>query len=183
MTKKEYFLRYYPDPVLRKHSEPIEEITEEIKDLTRQMLKVFDDLKGIGLSAIQVGVPVRMFVLRNYIILPDGHWVHSEPVVFINPKIVWKSEETYEDTEGCLSIPGLSVGPIERPVKVRIEALNINGKPFIDECEGINARVRFHENDHINGMLFIDRLPTKIRKKIEPELLEVKKKYYEKENN
>lgn len=172
--------RYYGDPVLRQHSEPVGEVTEEIQELARFMIDYADNHNGIGLSAIQVGVPIRLFVLRDYIVLPDGKWSASAPKVFINPKIVWKSKETETDTEGCMSVPGLSVGPIERPLKVRIEALDINGKPFTDEREGINARVSFHENDHLNGVLQIDRLPPRVRKRIEPELEAIKKKYHSK---
>ena len=177
MSKKWRF-RYYDDPILRQHSEPIEEITEEIQELARFMIDYADNHNGIGLSAIQVGVPIRMFVLRDYIVLPDGQWTVSPPKVFINPKIVWKSKETTIDTEGCMSLPGISPGPIERPFKAVIEALDINGNPFSEEREGLNARVSFHENDHLNGVLQIDRLPPAVRKKITPQLNEIKKKYH-----
>lgn len=177
--KEKLRLRYYGDPILREHSEPIKEITPEIKKLAREMVDFIDNNNGAGLSACQVGIPIRLFVLRNYIILPDGQWTLSAPVVFINPKLIWKSKETETDTEGCLSIPKMSVGPVERPVKVIFEALDLDGKTFRDEREGLNARVTCHENDHLNGVLYIDRLPPSVRKKIEPQLREVKKKYYE----
>lgn len=169
--------RYYGDPVLRQHSEPIEEITDEIKELTRFMIHYADNHNGIGLSAVQVGVPIRLFVLRDYIVQPDGKWKVSEPKVFINPKIIWRSEETNIDTEGCMSLPNLNVGPIERPTHVKIEAQDLEGNVFVEEREGLNARVTFHENDHLNGTLQIDRLPPNVRKKIEPELKAMKKKY------
>jgi len=170
--------RYYGDPVLRQQSRPIEEITDEIKELTEFMIHYMDNHGGIGLSAVQVGVPIRLFVLRDYIVHPDEKWTISSQVkVFINPKIVWKSEETDVDTEGCMSLPKLSVGPIERPNCVKFEAQDMEGKLFTDEREGINARVTFHENDHLNGVLHIDRLPPNVRKKIEPELQAIKKKY------
>lgn len=177
MTKR-YSLCYYGDPILRKRSKLIEEITEEINDLTHQMIEIMDKHNGCGLSAIQVGVPVRLFVLRNYVTLPDGYLELTDPVVYINPKIILKSKETNTDTEGCLSIPKRHWGPVERPNKITIEALDLEGNRFVDEREGLNARVTFHENDHLNGVLFIDRLPPKVRKKIEPELQEIKKQYF-----
>lgn len=174
---KEYRLRYFGDPVLRQHCEPVQEITDEIKELAHFMINLSDNKDGIGLAAPQVGVPIRLFVLRDYIILPDGRWTYSAPKVFINPKIVWKSKEVWKDTEGCLSFPGLQVGPIERPMNIRIEATDLEGKLFVEDREWLNARVTLHENDHINGVLHIDRLPPTIRKRIEPELQEIKKKY------
>lgn len=179
MGKEKWRLRYYGDPVLRKHSEPIEEITGEIKELAHFMIDYADNHNGIGLSAVQVGVPIRLFVLRDYVILPDGTWAVSEPKIFINPKIVWKSKEMNIDNEACMSIPGLNEGPVERPSRVRIEALDLDGNPFTEEREGLNARVSFHENDHLNGVLCIDRLPPAVRKRIEPDLQEIKKKYHD----
>lgn len=170
-------LRYFGDPVLRKRSKSVEKITDEIKELVRFMIDYIDNNSGIGLAAVQVGVPIRLFVLRDYIISSDGEWTFSEPKIFINPKILWKTKETKLDQEGCLSIPGLRLGPIERPDKVRVEAINLDGKKFIDERDGINARVFFHENDHLNGVFFIDRLPIAVRKKIENDLQILKKKY------
>ncbi len=170
-------LRYYGDPVLRQHSKSIEEITDEIKELAHFMVDYADNNNGIGLSAVQMGVPIRLFVLRDYAILPDGKWAVSAPKVFINPKVVWKSKETNVDTEGCLSFGHLNVGPIERPSSVKIEATDLQGNTFIDEREGLNARVSFHENDHLNGVLHIDRLPPRVRKKIEPDLQAIKKQH------
>lgn len=175
-------IRYFGDPVLRQKCESVGEITEEIKKLVFDMVETFDNNNGIGISACQVGVPLRIFVLRNYIPLPDGTWVMSAPVVYINPKIVSVSAETDQDTEGCLSLPGIKEW-VERPIKLTIEATDLNGKLFTetfegrDEVERLNARVRMHENDHLNGVLFIDRLPAKVRKRIEPKLHEIKTKY------
>ncbi|NGX39735.1 MAG: Peptide deformylase [Chlamydiae bacterium] len=175
-----YTFRYYGDSVLREHSAPIEEITDEVKELAIYMMEYADNNRGQGMAAIQMGVPIRLFVLRDYIVLPDGQWTVSAPKVFINPKIIWKSKKTWTDTEGCMSIPNFSKGPVERPWAVKIEALDLDGNTFIDEREGLNARVSLHENDHINGVLYIDRLPPKLRKAIEPELREIKNKYYKK---
>lgn len=172
-----YRLRYYGDPVLRQQCAPIEEITDEIREIAAAMVEICFHLPAAGLAAPQVGALVRMFVLRNYIIMPDGYWTQSPPVFYINPKVLWKSQETDTDTEGCLSIPKLNVGPIERPIGVKVEALDLEGKRFVEEREGLNARVFFHENDHLNGVLHIDRLPPSVKKRIEPQLLAIKHEF------
>jgi len=177
-TPSKWRLRYYGDPVLRSKCKEIKEITDEIKELVQFMIQFIDSHNGIGLSAPQMGAAIRLFILRDYIINEEGKWsISPTPKVFINPKILDRSEETEIDMEGCLSLPGQAFGPIERPKKITIEATDLSGKRFVEKREGINARVTFHENDHINGVLQIDRLPPKERKKIEPELQEIKKKY------
>lgn len=171
-------LRYYGDKILRVRCEPITEITEEIKQLAIDMIETMDfGGRGIGLAAPQVGCPIRMFVLRNYIEEADGTLSLSDPIVYINPKISNPSVKKVSDTEACLSIPGIR-GEVERPLKIRIEALDLQGTPFAEEVEGLNARVRMHENDHLNGVLFIDRVNLRTRKKIDPFLKEIQKKYH-----
>lgn len=165
----------YGDPILRKRALPIEEITDEIRQLAKDMIETMDFQHGIGLAANQVGRLVRMFVCRSYVIQPNGNWEMTEPKVYINPKLTQHSEEIVEDDEGCLSVPRLRLDVI-RPLKVTVEALDINGQTFIEELEGYNARIRMHENDHINGVLFIDRVDVHTRNKIEPILREIKKK-------
>jgi peptide deformylase len=167
---------YYGNPLLRKRCEPIEKITDEIKQLAADMLETMDIENGIGLAAIQVGKLVRLFVCRSYIETPNGEWTVTEPKVYINPKLTDHSQETIEDTEGCLSIPGIKES-VERPLKVTVEALDLNGQVFKEELEGYNARIRMHENDHLNGVLFIDRLDIHTKNKLDPFLQEIKKKY------
>jgi len=167
-------LRFYGDPCLRAHCEPIEKITDEILELAGEMVEICKKYDGAGIAAPQLGVPVRMFMLRNYIVLPDGEWVLSEPVFYLNPKVLEKSKETNADSEGCLSIPGVYKGPIARPNTLKLEAMGLDGKIFTEEREGLNARVFFHENDHLNGVLHIDRLPAKVRKKVDPQLTAIK---------
>ena len=170
-------IRYYGDKVLRARCEPVEEITQEIRDLVSNMIETMDVGKGIGLAAPQVGYPIRLFVLRNYIETQEGDLAFSEPLVYINPKLSNPSQKKVLDTEGCLSIPGLRE-EVERPLKIRIEATDLQGTPFAEEVEGYNARVRMHENDHLNGVLFIDRLDLRKRKKIDPFLKAIEKKYH-----
>jgi len=165
---------YYGHPVLRSHCEPIAEITDEIRKLAQDMVETMDTGNGIGLAAPQVGKAIRLFVLRNYIEDPEGKTTISDPQVFINPKILEYSEELLTDTEGCLSLPGIRL-EIMRPAKIKIEATDLSGNIFVEEVLGYNARVRMHENDHINGVLFIDRVDHATRKKIDPILREIKK--------
>lgn len=170
-------LRYYGDPILRKICRPITVITNEIRQLAQNMIEIMDKHDGVGLAAPQVGHDIRLFVLRNYIDLENGQWKLSEPKVYINPKLSFPRKNQIEKEEGCLSIPKLFY-KIARADFVIIEALDLNGNLFEEELDGYNARVRMHENDHLNGVLFIDHLDVKTRKEIKPLLREIKKKYY-----
>ncbi|MBS0652213.1 MAG: peptide deformylase [Verrucomicrobia bacterium] len=169
-------IQQYGNPVLRKRCKPIDEITDEIRKLAKDMIETMDKGNGCGLAAPQVGHAVRMFVLRDYIMHDDGHWTLSDAKVYINPKLTHPGTHLLTDVEGCLSLPGLRLD-IDRPDRITVEALDIDGKPFTEEVEGYNARIRMHENDHINGVLFIDRVDEKTRHKIDPLLREMKKKY------
>jgi peptide deformylase len=171
-------IAFYGNPILRKKAEPIQEITDDIRKLVSDMVETMDNNNGIGLAAPQVGKSIRLFVLRNYIELPNGQLtISAEPQVYINPKITFHSKETLIDVEGCLSIPGIHEN-VERPAKIIIEATDLNGQKFVEEIEGYNARVRMHENDHINGVLFVDRIPTEDYKKIESLLKDIKKQFH-----
>jgi peptide deformylase len=165
---------YYDDPVLRKHCTPIKEITEEIRTLAQNMIETMDKSNGCGLAAPQIGHAIRLFVCRSYIHGDNGTWTLSPPKIYINPKLSSPGKRMLLDTEGCLSFPKLRL-EIERPDSIIVEALDIHGKPFQEELEGYNARIRMHENDHINGVLFIDRVDAQTRKKIDPLLREMKK--------
>ncbi|MBX3719232.1 MAG: peptide deformylase [Parachlamydiales bacterium] len=169
-------IQQYGNPILRKQCKPIEEITDEVRKLVADMIDTMDKGNGCGLAAPQVGYALRLFVLRDYIVHEDGHWTLSDPKVYINPKLTNPGACILTDVEGCLSLPGLRLD-IDRPDRITVEALDIDGKPFTEEVEGYNARIRMHENDHINGVLFIDRVDEKTRHKIDPLLREMKKKY------
>lgn len=169
-------IHYFGDPVLRKRCESITEITDEIRQLARDMIETMIASDGVGLAAPQVGHSVRMFVLRDYIFSDDGKWTLGEPKVYINPKLTNPGENYLSDVEGCLSIPGLRLHVV-RPDRITVEAKDLSGNTFVEELEGYNARVRMHENDHINGVLYIDRLEPTLRQEIDPLLREIKKKY------
>ena len=135
------------EKVLREKAEPIEKLTDEIKMLIDDMFEAMIDANGVGLAAPQVGKKLRLFVA-----------VADDDVkrVFINPQIVSTSEEVGDYEEGCLSIPGV-YETIRRPVRVTVQALDENAKPFTLEADGLLARIIQHETDHLNGVLFIDR--------------------------
>jgi peptide deformylase len=167
---------YYGSPFLRKKGEPIAEINDEIRQLAAAMTDYADNNNGIGLSGCQVGIPIRLFVLRRYIHLPNGKWTVSEPIAYINPKILEHSKETWTEEEGCMSIPKLYL-PVERPLRIKVTSTKIDGSVVTEELEGINARVVLHENDHLNGVLHIDRVEDKYLKPVQDKRREIKKKY------
>ncbi len=169
-------LAYYGNPFLRKKCKPVEEINDEVRELVENMVETLIENNGIGLAAPQVKRDLRLFITAVPHELPDGNWEQGELLVFINPEIISYSEETDDRQEGCLSIPKL-YGTVNRPVSIVIRATDINGKEFEREFEGLQARCCLHENDHINGVLYIDRMKGKERKTLDPKLREIKKKY------
>lgn len=169
-------VRLYGDPILRKKGETVHEITDEIRTLVQDMVETMDVDNGIGLAACQVGHAIRLFVLRRYIDMPDGKWTVSDPIVYINSKILSVSRETWVQDEGCLSIPKLQL-PVERPYKIKVESTRLDGTHVVEELEGINARVILHENDHTNGVLHIDRVKDRYLKEVEDKLRAIKKRY------
>ncbi len=167
-------IMYYGNPVLRKNCERVDEITDEIRQLVADMIETFDNANGIGIAAPQVGKSLSLFVLRHYIPKEDGPWDVTEPFVYINPKILEYSEETWVEEEGCLSIPNLRL-PVKRPMRVKVEATDLNGTRFVQELEGHNARAVMHENDHVHGVLYIDRVEERFKKPVEGILRDLKK--------
>lgn len=170
-------LRYYGDPVLRKKAEEIKEITQEIRDLAHGMIDVMLKARGCGLAGNQVGQLLRIFVSNMEREDEEGRVHYGEPRVYINPVISNPSEVMCEVSEGCLSIPKLHL-PVVRPLTVEVEALDLDGKVFKQQCYGYLARNMMHENDHLNGVLFIDRIRGKKRNEIESYLRHIKDTYY-----
>lgn len=170
-------LRYYGDPVLRTKAQPIEEITSEIIELARDMIETMIESNGVGLAAPQIGKLLRIYVFRDETLHPEGHYVLGPPHVVINPVISQPSKETEESLEGCLSLPGLHVN-VKRPKKIHIRYQNLEGEWVDQDLEGFIARVNMHENDHLNGVLHIDRASPHERKAAEPALQKIKKKYH-----
>lgn len=139
-----------PDPLLRQASKPIERIDTETQRLADDMLETMYDAPGIGLAAIQIGVPRRMLVID---VSREGE--EKTPLVFINPEIVTSSDDRSVYEEGCLSIPDY-YAEVERPARVTVKYLDRDGKEQLTEAEGLLATCVQHEIDHLNGVLFID---------------------------
>ena len=146
-----------PDPLLRQVSSPVEEVTDEIRALIDDMFETMYAAPGIGLAAVQVGVPKRVLVMD----LQEPEEEDGEPVrrpmVFINPEIVTKSDTALPYSEGCLSVPD-QYADVERPDRVRARWLDRDGKPHEEELEGLLGICLQHEMDHLEGVLFIDYL-------------------------
>jgi len=141
-----------PDKRLRQVSEPVKEIDASVKTLVADMFETMYAAPGIGLAAIQIAVPLRVVTMD--LAKKDDP---PEPRVFINPEIVWSSEETASYEEGCLSIPDY-YEEVERPAQVRAAYLDLDGRAHEIEATGLLATCLQHEIDHLNGVLFIDYL-------------------------
>lgn len=138
----------YPAPVLRKRAVAVSRITPDIEALIERMIASMQWWKGLGIAAPQVGVPLRLFIMAS-----DG----ASPRVIMNPRIMERSTEQEIDNEGCLSVPAL-YGKVKRARAVVIRGLNRRGKPIQLSLEGVPARIAQHEIDHLDGVLFIDRV-------------------------
>jgi len=169
-------LVYYGNSKLRSKCLEVQEITEEIKQLCLDMVETMDANNGVGLAAVQVGKLLRIIVIREVLDDENGEAFLGDAEIYINPKLSNPSEKTKKLPEGCLSIPSLHE-EVERPISIHIDALDIDGNKISKEIHNYKAREVMHENDHLNGVLFIDRLPAKKRKEIEPFLREIKAKY------
>ncbi len=143
----------FPDPRLKLVSKPITQITDEIRQLAFDMIEVMYDEPGIGLAAPQVGENVRLFVI-------DTEWSDEEigrnPLVVINPEISEREGRITWD-EGCLSVPDYNA-VVERDAKITLLGLDLEGKPIVERAEGLRAVCIQHEVDHLDGILFIDRI-------------------------
>ncbi len=141
-----------PDPRLKLVSEPVGPITDEIRTLVADMFETMYDAPGVGLAAIQVGVAKRVVTIDTS--KEEGV---REPRVFIDPEIVWASEEKRVYDEGCLSIPEY-YSEVERPDRVRVKFRDLEGQEREIEADGLLATCIQHEIDHLDGVLFIDHL-------------------------
>jgi peptide deformylase len=138
--------------VLKQKSSPVDRVDDDLRALMDDMLETMYDAPGIGLAAIQVGVPKRVIVMD--LSRGDGP---KEPRFFVNPQIVWSSEELAPYEEGCLSVPEI-YEEVQRPARVRVRYLGYDGAEVEEEAEGLFATCIQHEIDHLEGVLFIDYL-------------------------
>jgi len=141
-----------PDPLLKQVSQPVEAVDDALRALMDDMLETMYAAPGIGLAAIQVGVPKRVIVMDL-----AGKDEEPQPRFFVNPEITWKSDEMFVYEEGCLSVPEV-YDEVERPARVRLTYLNYAGERVEEEAEGLYAVCIQHEMDHLEGVLFIDYL-------------------------
>jgi len=144
-------IKQYPDPVLRQKAQPVEKITPEIQILIDNMIDTMYNAPGVGLAAPQVGIPLRLTVIDV-----SSRDEKQPLLVLINPELIYQEGEIEED-EGCLSVQEFS-SVVKRYAKVRVRATDRDGKVYEAEGEGLLARAFQHEMDHLNGMLFIDRI-------------------------
>lgn len=163
----------YDDEILRQQTEPVEEMTGEIRRLVDDMFETMYNSDGVGLAAPQVGHLYRIFVADadGMIAKEDDQEPHG-PVAMINPEIVFRSEEAVELEEGCLSIPGVN-GPVKRPVSIRVEYRDEEFEKQSLEVDGWLARVIQHEYDHLDGVLFLDHLSAFKRKLLSSKLNDI----------
>jgi peptide deformylase len=148
-------IRQFGDPVLRTKARPIERFDDALRDEVQRMGHLMDDAIGVGLAATQVGVVHRLLVYR---IAQD-----AQLAALINPEIEWSGRDTESMEEGCLSLPRVLVD-VDRPIHVRVRALNEYGEPILIEASGLEARVIQHEIDHLDGVLILDRTSREQRK-------------------
>jgi peptide deformylase len=141
-----------PNPVLKQVSEPVDQVTDETRALMDDMLDTMYAAPGIGLAAIQIGVPKRIIVMD--LARPEEE---KQPRYFVNPEILWASDDTAPYEEGCLSVPEY-YDEVERPARVRLRYMNYQGETIEEDADGLYAVCIQHEMDHLNGVLFIDHL-------------------------
>lgn len=158
-------IKKYGSECLRVKSEPVQKIDEEIKKLLDDMVETMHEAKGVGLAAPQIGVNKRVFVID----------IGDDKVrKVINPEFIEMSEEVEQNEEGCLSVPGIYKG-VKRSVKVKIKYLNENGEEVVEEAEGLLSRAFQHEYDHLDAVLFVDKI-SPIAKRMVAKKLQLLKK-------
>ena len=153
----------YPDPKLHRVAKPVAVVDARIQSLVADMLETMYDAKGIGLAATQIDVHERVIVI-------DVSEEHDDPLVFINPELVWTSAETHLNEEGCLSVPGIYDG-VQRHDAVHVRALDLQGQARTIEAEELLAVCIQHEMDHLMGKVFVEYLSPLKRNRIKKKML------------
>ncbi|MBO6852918.1 MAG: peptide deformylase [Marivivens sp.] len=160
----------HPDPRLKKVADPVTELTDTIRKQADDMLETMYDAPGIGLAAPQIGLLNRVVVMDCV----KDEDATPEPMVLINPEILWESEGTNIHEEGCLSIPE-QFAEVERPAEVKVRWLGLDGKTVEEQFDGLWATCVQHEIDHLNGRLFIDYLKPLRRQMITRKMQKLKR--------
>ncbi len=163
-------IRIYGDPVLRKKALPVEKFDDDLHAFVDRMIQDMYENDGVGLAAPQIGESVRIAIVD-----PTGGG--EAPYVLINPEIIWSGEEVVEAEEGCLSIPDINL-KVKRPESVSVKAYNEYGKEYtISEAHGLLARALQHEIDHLDGILFVDKVSPVSRQMISGKLKKLSKSH------
>jgi peptide deformylase len=163
-----------PDPRLRQISKPVEQVDDAVRALIADMFETMYDAPGIGLAAIQVGVPKRILVIDLQEPEEEGGEPVKDPRVFINPEIVTASDQEVPYNEGCLSIPD-QYAEVDRPDRITARWLDEKGNAHEEEIDGLLAVCLQHEMDHLNGVLFIDHLSRLKREMVLKKLAKLRK--------
>lgn len=161
---------HYPHPILKRPSKPIRRVDDELRAMVREMFELMYKAKGIGLAANQVDLPLRIFVVNT-----EGDPSKGQELVFINP-VLSRPRGSSEAEEGCLSIPGV-YGQVKRPREVDVQAYDLQGNEISASLSGVMARVVQHELDHLDGVLFVERMSEAGRMTVEPEIDEFRWEY------
>ena len=148
----------YPDPRLHKRAKPVDKVDDRIKGIVKDMAETMYDAPGVGLAATQVDIHEQIIVI-------DVSDEQNDLMVFINPELVWASEEKKYWREGCLSVPDF-YDEVDRPANIRIKAIDLHGKPFELEADGLLAVCLQHEMDHLRGKVFVEYLSLLKRNRI-----------------
>ena len=171
MTKLQ--LVTYPHPILRHKSKPIVRVDAELRDMIAQMFEIMYEFRGVGLAANQVNLPLRLFVAN-----PTGERAEADQeMVFINP-VLNKPKGNEESEEGCLSLPGINA-PVKRSKSLHVNAFDLRGNEIQGEVSGFLARIVQHETDHLDGVLFFDRLSEEMSRPLEDELVKLERRFQE----
>ncbi len=160
----------FGDSILRTKAEPVTKVDKRLKDLIDNMFETMYNANGMGLAANQVGSGKSLFIVD---ISEVKGFEDTKPMVFINPRIIKKSEEKKPMEEGCLSLPGLR-GEVIRPIGITLSYMDLSMEKHTLQDSDLLARVIQHEYDHLQGKFFIDRMPAEAQKLLEPELLKIK---------
>jgi len=144
-------LIHYPHPTLRFKSKPLARVDDQLREMIDQMFEIMYENRGVGLAANQVNLPLRLFIAN-----PSGEKDSGQELVFLNP-VIQKATGAFEAEEGCLSLPGLH-GTVKRNKSVQVNAYSMDGNEINLKVEGFLARIIQHEVDHLDGVLFIDRM-------------------------
>lgn len=153
----------YPHPTLRHCSKPIVRVDARLKELVDEMFEIMYEFRGVGLAANQVNLPIRLFIAN-----PSGDKEEGPELVFINP-VINRAKGATEAEEGCLSLPGINAH-VKRNKSLFVNAYDLNGNEINAEVDGFLGRIVQHEIDHLDGVLFIDRLTDEIRRPISEQI-------------